>query len=199
MDIHKIAGKIDNMVSEDIIYDGRFSTAKAILAALWQMHEIGREDLSSHRYIKFFCSNKHKNTHRSSISRLCKAKLLKKVYNNIIALTEEGRRQALFAFIEAESAIHKMEDIKWDGGWRMVLFDIPEEKRKYRDYLRKVLKLVGFKEFQRSIWIYPYPVPGFLKELMFEKNIQPHVRFITTNLIDDDSDLRSIFGFPQKN
>ena len=76
----------------------------------------------------------------------------------------------------------------------MVFFDIPEKKREYRDYLRKILKLVGFHEFQRSIWVYPYPVPAFLKDLMFEKNIKPHVRFITTSYVDDDRDLRIIFG-----
>lgn len=172
------------------------SMAKAILAVLWQAKESGKENLLSHKYIKLFCGNKHKNTHRSCISRLNKLKLIKKDYNNIIALTEEGKKRALFAFIEAESFLHSKEGQKWDGGWRMVFFDIPETKRKYRDYLRKVLKLVGFHEFQKSIWIYPYPVPSFLKDLIFEKNIKPHVRFVTTNLIDNDADLRKVFGLP---
>ena len=177
----------------ELINDKSFSTAKAILAALWQTNEVGKERLLSHKYVKTLCHNKHKGTYRSCISRLCKNKLIKKDYNDIIGLTELGRRTALFAFIEAEAKFHK-KDQKWDGGWRIVFFDIPEHKRKYRDYLRKVLKLIGFNEFQRSIWIYPYPAPSFLKDLMFEYNIKPHVRFITTNLVDDDSDLRKIFG-----
>jgi len=175
-----------------IIKEKYFSTAKAILAVLWQTNEVGRETLLSHKYVKILCHNKNKATYRSCISRLCKDKLIRKDYNNIIGLTELGRRSALFAFIEAEARFHKKEQ-KWDGGWRIVFFDIPEHKRKYRDYLRKILKLIGFNEFQKSIWIYPYPVPAFLKDLVFEYNIKPHVRFITTNLIDDDSDLRKTF------
>lgn len=171
-----------------------FSMAKAILAVLWQAPEIGRERLLNHRYMRILCDNKHANTLRSCIHRLNKAKLIKKDFNSIIALTEEGERQARLAFIEAESALHQAREPKWDGGWRIVFFDIPEKDRKHRDYLRKVIKLVGFKEFQRSIWVYPYPVPGFLKELMLEKNVKPYIKFITTDSISNDEDLRRKFN-----
>lgn len=171
-----------------------FSMAKAILAVLWQAPEIGKERLFSHRYIRLLCDSKHANTFRSCVHRLHRAGLIKRDYNSIISLTEEGEKRALFAFIEAESALHKAGEAKWDGGWRIVFFDIPEKNRKYRDYLRKVLKLVGFKEFQRSIWAYPYPVPGFLKDLMSEINIKPHIKFITTNSISDEGDLKRKFG-----
>lgn len=176
----------------------RLSTAKSILAALWGVKESGKDSLLSHKYVKLFCHNRNKTTYRSCISRLCKQKILKRDYNSIIALTDKGHKASLFAYIEAELAFHKKGEGKWDGGWRIVFFDIPEKKRKYRDYLRKIIKAIGFHEFQRSIWVYPYPVPSFLKDLLFEENIKPHVRFITTNLIDDDSDLRKTFGLPIK-
>ncbi len=78
----------------------------------------------------------------------------------------------------------------------MIFFDIPEEKRKHRDHLRRVLKSIGFHEFQKSIWIYPFPVPPFLKELLFEDNVKPYVRFVTTNLVDRDDDIKKIFKLP---
>ena len=169
------------------------SVSKAVLAALWHIGDSGKEKLLSHRYVRYFCQDKHKGTYRSCISRLCSQKLIRKYFNNIIGLTEKGRQVALAAFIKAELQLHKRDSGKWDGGWRMGIFDIPECKRKYRDYLRKVLKAVGFHEFQKSIWIYPFPVPPFLKEAMLEENIKPHVRFITTNLIDGDADIKKVF------
>lgn len=181
-------------LEKNFIIKRNLSTAKVILAAMWYFKEASKSKLFSHKYIRLLCQNKHKNTRRSSISRLCGAKLLKRSYNDVLILTEKGERQALAAFIEVESILHRKGGQHWDGGWRMVLFDIPEEKRKYRDYLRKILKLVGFHEFQQSIWVYPYPAPGFLKNLIFEKNIKPHVRFITTSHIDNDKDLKIIFG-----
>src|SRR3989344_3419862 len=35
---------------------------------------------------------------------------------------------------------------RWDGKWRIVLFDIPEPKKKIRDSLRRKLKALGFLE-----------------------------------------------------
>ena len=102
---------------------------------------------------------------------------------------------ALFAFIEAELRLFdpSADKQQWDGGWRLIFFDIPEKKRLFRDYLRKVLKIIGFKEFQKSIWAYPYPVPAFLKEFIFYEEIKPYVRFISTSGFDGDKNLRELF------
>lgn len=45
---------------------------------------------------------------------------------------------------------------KWDGVWRMVLFDIPETKRALRKELRKLLRANHFGCFQQSVWISPH-------------------------------------------
>lgn len=199
MDISDKEFKIHSMNAEkDKLKYKKISTAKSILAALWHLKEAGRQDVFSHRYVKLLCQDKNKTTYRSCISRLNSQNIIKKDYNNIISLTDRGKREAMLAFIQAELALHSQGEGKWDGGWRMIFFDIPESKRRYRDYLRRVIRVVGFHEFQRSIWIYPYPVPEFLKNLLFEENIKPHVRFITTDLIDDDTDLRKIFNLPCK-
>lgn len=41
----------------------------------------------------------------------------------------------------------------------MVLFDIPEEKRKTRNWLRSQLKLWGFEMLQQSVWLGKGPLP----------------------------------------
>ncbi|MBI2630633.1 hypothetical protein HYW73_00220 [Candidatus Nomurabacteria bacterium] len=46
---------------------------------------------------------------------------------------------------------------KWDGKWRLVMFDIPMRFTKGREALRYHLKELGFYQFQKSAWIYPYP------------------------------------------
>lgn len=110
-------------------------------------------------------------------------------------MTESGRKESLKAFIEAESSLYKTNFFqKWDNAWRILFFDIPENKRQHRDYLRKILRRVGFKELQRSIWIYPYPVPSFLGDLLYSKEIKPYTRFITTDSLDNDGDLKKLFN-----
>lgn len=41
----------------------------------------------------------------------------------------------------------------WDGKYRIVIWDIPENKRRIRDLLRRRLKEWGFKNWQRSVWV----------------------------------------------
>ncbi len=54
---------------------------------------------------------------------------------------------------------------KWDGKWRIVFFDIPEPERVIRDKIRRLLKELGFKGVQRSVWISPLPVNKKVKEI----------------------------------
>lgn len=172
----------------------KISFATAILASLWYVRAITNKSLQAHPYLKLLCSDRKPGTHRSTIFRLNKAGLVKK-RNDKIELTEKGIPEALFAFIDAESCLFKNNFFqKWDKAWRIIFFDIPENKRRYRDYLRNTLKKVGFKEMQRSIWVYPYTVPSFLKELLFNQNIKTHVRFITTDNLENDADLRKTFN-----
>lgn len=62
----------------------------------------------------------------------------------IIKLTDAGRTTML---LEGE------EPQKWDGKWRIVVFDIPEQKRLIRNLFRRNLKKWGFKPLQKSVWI----------------------------------------------
>lgn len=60
---------------------------------------------------------------------------------------------------------------KWDGIWRMVLFDIPESKRSLRRTLRKILHCHHFGCFQKSVWIYPHlddPLNEIMREVTSE-------------------------------
>lgn len=45
----------------------------------------------------------------------------------------------------------------WDGKWRIVMYDIPEEKKAAREQIRRLIKQLGFVQLQRSVWIHPLP------------------------------------------
>lgn len=49
-------------------------------------------------------------------------------------------------------------DRPWDGRWRLVLFDIAEERRAERRKLRAYLRSRGFGYLQNSVWLSPHPV-----------------------------------------
>jgi phenylacetic acid degradation operon negative regulatory protein len=65
-------------------------------------------------------------------------------------LTEAGRLHALGGRDPAAQWKRK-----WDGRWRLVLFDVPESCRLARDKLRIQLHHRGFGCLQNSVWITP--------------------------------------------
>lgn len=47
---------------------------------------------------------------------------------------------------------------RWDGRWRLVIFDVPTVKNAQRDRLRRYLRDKGFGCLQNSVWISPDPL-----------------------------------------
>ena len=47
---------------------------------------------------------------------------------------------------------------RWDGQWRIVLFDVPVAQNVRRESLRRYLRMHGFGCLQGSVWITPNPL-----------------------------------------
>lgn len=82
-----------------------------------------------------------------------------------IKLTKKGR-QRYNLFLLDNIKIPKPK--KWDGRWRIVIFDIFEQLKIAREALREKLKNLGFYQLQKSVFVFPYPCE---KEINFIKQI----------------------------
>lgn len=71
-----------------------------------------------------------------------------------------------------------VEDQKWDGIYRIVVFDIPENKRVVRDLFRRRLKDWGFKSWQKSVWVSKRRITEKLRKLISELGISDWVAVI---------------------
>ena len=68
-----------------------------------------------------------------------------------IILTKDGEKKALIFKIDE---IEIKKPAKWDGEWRIVIFDIPERFKKAREALRNKLERIGVCETARvSIYL----------------------------------------------
>lgn len=65
----------------------------------------------------------------------------------------------------------------WDGRWRLVIFDIPENKRDVRDRLRRSLNRLGLGILQASVWISPNDIKKEVEEIGQRLKIQESLRF----------------------
>lgn len=89
--------------------------------------------------------------------------------------------------------LERLKIKKWDKQWRVVIFDLPETLKKWRDFLRRELKAMGFFPLQESVYIIPYPVTGELDEWLTEWGLRKYVRYLTVSEIDGESVLRKVF------
>lgn len=107
-----------------------------------------------------------------------------------LVLSENGKQRAL------QFDIDKMEiktPAKWDGKWRIIMFDIPEKIRKLRDSLRLHFRKIGFIELQKSAFVHPYPCNKEIEFLIEFYNARKYVRFILADEIDNELHLREKF------
>lgn len=108
-----------------------------------------------------------------------------------VELTERG--QALLAQRQLEGcAVTRPR--RWDGRWRVLIFDVPEKRKHERDALRKMLQRLGFRYLQRSVWVYPFDCAEIVALLRAATQLS-HViaRSLIVTEIEDDEFLRRHF------
>jgi|SRR3989338_4281864 len=98
------------------------------------------------------------------------------------------KRQKLLGHLPTR-AKHK----KWDGKWRVVIFDVWESTREKRDSLRYEIKNFGFIQLQRSVWIYPYDCAEFIELLKTDLSFGKNIRYMVVEKLDHDEKLRKYF------
>jgi len=109
----------------------------------------------------------------------------------IVSLSEKGRLRALN--LSFRRLCNKKE--KWDGKWRMVAFDIPEDYKKGRNALRYRLVKGGFYELQESVFLYPYNCEKEIKALVQLFKLEKYVRFALLEYIDNEEDIKKSLRF----
>lgn len=117
--------------------------------------------------------------------------VVKKEKNNqsFFHLTPKGRLQVL-KYLHLE----KLKIKKWDRRWRVVIFDIPEDRKKLREYLRHYLLSSGFYPLQESVYLTSYPVSAELDRYLKKYNLRNFCHYLTVSEIDDEEQFKKFFN-----
>lgn len=81
----------------------------------------------------------------------------------------------------------------WDRKWRLVVFDIPEAKKKYREALRRELVATDFLRLQDSVWIGKHPLPNEVLTFIEECNLGKHVYLFLSSVVDREESVAALF------
>ncbi|MFC1756823.1 hypothetical protein ACFLZC_01525 [Patescibacteria group bacterium] len=139
--------------------------------------------------------NINKQTLNRAINGLYKSKMIKERYNKdgttTIILTSAGKKKALtYDLLNLEI---KKPLKAWDKKWRIVLFDIPEKRRKDRDSLRYFLRELDFFEYQKSVFVHPYDCENEIDYIIENFKIRKFVRFVVADKLDNELHLKKHF------
>ena len=107
-----------------------------------------------------------------------------------IILTKKGKKVILS---------YNIDDIKldttkkWDGKWRLVMFDIPHYKKKARDAFREKLRELGFYAIQKSVFITPYSCENEVDFICSVFEIRQFILILYVSHFEGDEKFRYYF------
>lgn len=162
------------------------AVAKGVLTTLTIFdHKLKGTDF----YKDFMYDRRKRDLFNRSIKRL-EEKGLVNLGGEKIKLSKEGleilRRDEAWDINIRKSA--------WDGVWRIVGYDIPEDFKKERDYLAKKLKELGFYRVQKSMWAYPYDCKEEIAMFAQSLHVAPFVIYLTTDKLPNQTKVKNHFG-----
>jgi phenylacetic acid degradation operon negative regulatory protein len=123
------------------------------------------------------------------LSRMTQIGDLEKVIKNgkpHLRLTAVGNER-----LKENVSLFAWQERKWDGWWRLVIFDIKEEKRYRRDWLRRKLESLGFGQWQKSVYVSPHDLMDEVNRFLDVRKLTPMVACLMSkqNSLKKDRDL----------
>lgn len=131
---------------------------------------------------------------RKALDRMINAgyiKIEKRNTQSYLRLTDRG--EALAAQMHLGKVVPRIPR-HWDKRWRIVMFDIPERRRRLRSQIREILKLFNFYRLQDSVWVYPYDAEELIVLLKADLKIGSGMLYVIADSIENDINLRRVFN-----
>lgn len=132
-----------------------------------------------------------KENYRHLVWRSLKTGYIEKIVKGdrvYLRLTSKGRKK-----IKRDFPLFLLQKKKWDGKWRIVIFDIMEKNRSIRKRLREKLIELGFGMLQKSVWITPFDIIVDFREFIKTEGLSRNVYAMEVNhlLAGDKKELAS--------
>lgn len=112
--------------------------------------------------------------------------------NAYIRLTNSGRFKARSQSLDASSSVLNLQ---WDGKWRIIMLDLPEERKSERDALRYLLKKAGFICMKNAVWISPYPYEYLFTNIKKDLGLSTEIMIFVTDTLDPETEKEFISTF----
>lgn len=106
-------------------------------------------------------------------------------YQPYFRLSNEGKKRLNSNALDNDTALVSNN---WDGYWRIIILDIPEERKSEREALRYLLKKAGFICIKNSVWISMYPYEHLFTNIKKDLSLTTEIMILVTNNIDKETE-----------
>ncbi len=100
-------------------------------------------------------------------------------------LTQEGKQKLNNTTLDADASLVSTH---WDGFWRIVLLDLPEDRKSEREALRYLLKKAGFVCIKNSVWVSMYPFEHLFTNIKKDLGLSTELIILVTNKLDETTE-----------
>jgi len=107
-----------------------------------------------------------------------------------LSITDEGV-SALGSAVDSTAKL--LGSTRWDGRWRLVIFDIPEKYRLLRNQVRDVLKKAGFVQLQQSVWVFPHECEDLVQLIQRESDLSKYILYGVLERVEGQERLKKAF------
>ena len=121
---------------------------------------------------------------KRTIYNLKNKRLVNFYENGVIEITEKGKKKVLQYNIEE---MNIKLPTKWDGYWRIVIFDVPEKFKKARKRLERKNKRPRFFPLQKSVFVYPFECRNEIDFVSEFFNVGRFVHYIVAKELDSEN------------
>ena len=161
--------------------------SRKILKILGQKSAVSLPELSEKVGSDLLPEPKYKYAIARSLKGLREAGLIEQIqssHTEFARLTREGKKKVHSLELEKEN---QLLSTTWDGQWRIILLDLPEERKSERESLRYLLKKAGFVCLKNSAWISPFPYEHLFANIKKDLGLTTEMMIIVTEHIDEET------------
>lgn len=163
----------------EIAFRASFILASLAMPGLPQIFKIFKANSAQERYRL-----------RRAIKSLADKELIRILERNdqeIVEITRKGKSMLLkYEFDDLELKT----PARWDKLWRLVIFDIAEGRRQTRHLLSMKLQELGFYQYQKSIYLYPYNCEKEIDFIRGYLRIGREVRYLVVKELPLDDEIK---------
>lgn len=127
------------------------------------------------------------------LKRMHQQKLVHIVEQNdgyLVKISDNGKKKLLkFNLDEME-----LKNKKWDGKWRIIIYDIFTGKKEQANLFRRTLKRLKFFKLQRSVYITPFKCYDEIEYLRQVCEVGREVQMLTVSGLENEKAYKEYFG-----